>query len=247
MISNGWNITAVILLIMASVLLIAIILQAHGRSRSIDRIRSKKRNPEKNNPGGKRKVVVLEGFSGRSIENVAGSLFKMLGEMGLEIIPIEHMPYKGIIPRLIHAKSIEEFAEQAYSKIAKLNDNDVIIAYSMGVLVLRYVLEKMGIGNNPTVILVGGPNLGCRWKYAFLFLVPCIREMLPGSEFLKEMGLPSNRDYWYLVADQDEKVSPESACPVLTDRDSYFDCGHRMFDYPSCLEQIKKIITMSGR
>lgn len=190
----------------------------------------------------KRKVVIVEGFSGRNIEDVAGKLFAKLEELNLEIVPVEHMRYKGIIERLWHAQTIEEYAEQAYPVINNLTNQDFLILYSMGNLVGRYVIEKIGIRNKPTVILAAGPHLGCSWKYAPLFMVPCIRQMLPRSSFLRELGLPKDDSYWYLVAQNDKKVSTKSACPVKTDRVYHFNCGHRLFDHQPCLEHIDEII-----
>ena len=190
----------------------------------------------------KRKVVVIEGFSGRSIEDVAGKLFANLEGLDLEVIPVEHMSYKGIVQRLWHASKIEKFAEQAHPTIKNLTDKDFLILYSMGNLVGRYAIEKIGIKGNPTVLLAGGPHLGCNWKYAPLFMVPCIRQMLPGSSFLQELGLPKNDSYWYLVANNDKKVSVKSACPVKTDQVRHFNCGHRLFDHQPCLDYIDEII-----
>jgi len=190
----------------------------------------------------KGKAVVVEGFSGNAIEVVAGKLFARLEESNLEVIPVEHMSHKGIAKRLWHAQTIEKFAEQAYPSIKNLTNKDFLILYSMGNLVGRYAIEKIGIKGNPTVILAGGPHLGCSWKYASLFMVPCIRQMLPGSSFLKELGIPKNEFYWYLVAENDKKVSVKSACPVKTDRVRHFKCGHRLFNHLECLEHIDEII-----
>jgi hypothetical protein len=190
----------------------------------------------------KRKAVVVEGFSGRSIEDVAGKLFAKLEELNLEVVPVEHMPYKGIVKRLWHAQTIEKFAEKAYPTIKTLTDEDFLILYSMGNLIGRYAIEKIGIKGNPTVILAGGPHLGCSWKYAPLFMVPCIRQMLPGSSFLRDLGLPKNDSYYYLVATQDTKVKVESACPVETDRVRHFTCGHRLFDHRPCIEYFNEIV-----
>jgi hypothetical protein len=192
----------------------------------------------------KRKAVVVEGFSGRSIEDVAGKLFAMLEGLDLEVIPVEYMPYKGLLKRAWHAKTIEEFAVQARPVINELTDDDFLILYSMGNLVGRYVLEVTGTRSDPTTMLVGGPHLGCRWKYAPFFLVPCIKQMLPGSSFLKELGLPEKwMPYRYFVALKDEKVPVKSACPIKTDYAYFFNCGHRLFDHQPCLDKIGGIIT----
>lgn len=200
----------------------------------------KKKNDFKT--GGSRKVLILEGFSGRNIEDVAGNLLMGLKKMGLEVVPIEHMPQKGIVQRLLNAKTIEEFAIAAYPQFAKLRDCDVVIGYSMGCLVARFVIEVLGIESKPTVILVGGPHKGCSWKYAPLFLVPCIREMLPKSAFLERIGVPKNKNYWYVVAEDDKKVSMASACPVSSGRCKVMKGGHRMINSPQFLKEIERII-----
>jgi len=199
---------------------------------------------EKNIPktGELRKVLVLEGFSGNNIEDVVGNLLKGLKKMGLEVVPIEHMPQKGIVQRLLNAKTIEEFAIAAYPQFANLRNCDIVIGYSMGCLVARFVLEVLGIKANPTVILVGGPHRGCNWKYAPLFLVPCIREMLPKSSFLEKLGLPKNKLYWYIIAEDDKKVSMTSACPVENGQCKVMKGGHRMINTPEFLEEIEEII-----
>jgi len=191
---------------------------------------------------GKRKVFLVSGFSGGKSERKTGRLIGELGGMGLEVRTFEHMP-QGILYRLLHARSIEEFAYAIYPHFAKLQDQDVIIGYSMGCLIVRFILEVIGIKAKPTVILVGGPHCGCRlWLLPF-FLVPCIREMFPWGSTVQGLGLPTNEKYWYFVAPGDGKVSMYSACPVQTGRKVVCGRGHRMLDNHELVAKVQEIIT----
>lgn len=238
-----WSAVSTLYVIASVIVLILMTIVVRQDVKKFNATMAFKKSDYKQNDGrdGKRKVFLVAGFSGAKSERKTGRLVGELGGMGLEVSSFEHMP-QGLLYRLLHARSIEEFAYAIYPQFAKLRDQDVIIGYSMGCLIVRFILEVIGIRARPTVILVGGPHCGCRlWLLPF-FLVPCIREMFPWGSVVKSLGLPKNDKYWYFVAPGDGKVSMFSACPVQTSRRIVCGRGHRMLDNNELIEKVQEII-----
>jgi hypothetical protein len=232
-------------IIMATVVMIICVIIVRQEFRKWNAVDSFKRIKLEDD-GTERKVYLVEGASGRKDEIKTGKLVDELRLMGLSVVFIDHMR-QGLSYRILHARSIEEFAIAAYPQFAKLRDKDIIIASSMGCLVVRFILEFLKIKGKPTVIFVGGPHKGCSLIFvAALFLVPCIREMRPGSSLLNLLGLPENKKYWYFLAENDGKVSKDSACPVQTDQVKSYKSGHRMLDIPEVVKDIKEIINSTA-
>lgn len=238
---NSGYIAAYIIMAIVAMAICALIVRQEFRK--WDAVDSFERFEFEDHGSSARKVYLVEGATGRKDELRTSKLVDALKAMGLDVVFIDHMR-QGFLYRLFHAKSIEEFAIAAYPQFAKLRDKDVVIASSMGSLVVRFILEFLKIKGKPTVIFVGGPHKGCSWLFVLaLFLVPCIREMRPGSHLIEVLGIPKNKRYWYLVAENDGKVSEDSADPdPETDQVFYYESGHRMLDNPEVIDDIKSIV-----
>lgn len=88
----------------------------------------------------------------------------------------------------------------------------------MGGLIARYVAKRLPAVKK--LILVATPNLGVKrlswWKKLFLWRVKCVKDTLPGSEFLKKLNSepPLNCKIYLIAGNKDKVVSVESALSI---------------------------------
>jgi len=97
----------------------------------------------------------------------------------------------------------------------------IIIGYSMGGLIARYVAKRLS--NVKRLILVATPNLGIEteridwWKKLFLWRIRCIQDTLPDSKFLKQLNseLPLDCQVFLIVGSEDKFVSLKSGLGTI--------------------------------
>ena len=111
--------------------------------------------------------------------------------------------------------SIKRHAEMAGKTIDRLAGSTGtvdLVGHSMGGLVARYWIEKMGGAERTgTVVLMGTPNTGT--TAASLAPGACASEMMPGSEFIREMmesamTPPANVGYHTICSATDAIATP---------------------------------------
>lgn len=84
--------------------------------------------------------------------------------------------------------AIPHFADQVHARLqaAELGDAQVVVvAHSMGGLVVRDYLRRHGAARVARVVTMGSPHRGTR--LAFLGIEACARDMIPGSRLLTEL------------------------------------------------------------
>jgi hypothetical protein len=112
----------------------------------------------------------------------------------------------------------------------------------MGCLVSRYVVEENGFAPS-AVILVAGPHKGCNVGFLPFAFVPCVRQMIPGSDFLQDLGLPISDLYWYIVGNRDCVVPGDSSHPVESDKVIFLDDNHDILKHHDGILEVKKIVS----
>ena len=123
-------------------------------------------------------------------------------------------------------KTIPEYASVVRDKIGETGDDTIFVGYSLGGLIVRWMVEKMGVLAK-AVILVGTPNKGINLSLKEKVLlqiieIPCIEEMKEDSLFLKSL----NRDvmpisYYYFGGRIDKRVPLELSMPWNVQQPSY--------------------------
>ena len=191
------------------------------------------------------KVVILAGFTEELVKDKAGVLIQGLSSKLIPVKTIEYLSRDKFVnwSRSKEPAGIEELAWRIFEEISQIDGEVFLVAHSMSGLAVRHAIEVFGL-KTKGVIFLAVPHRGCRWKYLPTAFIPCVRQMLPGSKFLKELGEPKG-DYWYFVSKKDEKVSHRSAMPVISGKILRgFDSGHNLFGDK---EVVKNILTIVGR
>jgi len=187
-------------------------------------------------------VVIIEGFSGISLKIKAKKFIQEVEGLDVEVVLIEHFP-KTMFCRAREKRKIQEFAEHAFQEISGIDDDIIIVAHSMGCLITRCLIEKWGVKTKAT-LLVAGPHLGCNNRFKIFSWIPAVKQMLPGSSFLKGLGLSKNEDYIYFFGEKDEIVKKTSACPVETKNVFLYPNGkHNLFENDDFVNDVIKIIS----
>lgn len=118
-------------------------------------------------------------------------------------------------------KKIADYAGLCWATIEKETSGEplILIGYSMGGLIARVLVEKVGI-QAKAVILVGTPNRGIklsRWEKLLLKIVrrPLIEDAKEHSKFLRELNenykkLSIKTKYYLIAGWQDKRVPPSS-------------------------------------
>ena len=170
-------------------------------------------------------IVLIHGFSSLPAKERLKLLIEKIAKElpGVTIIVpnyLERYSRLGIITA--GKKSITEYAIICKSIIETKKGKGplILVGYSLGGLVARVLVEKMKI-NAQAVILVGTPNMGVklnRWEKLLIKIIkrPTIEEMLPNSEFLKNLNenyekLWLQTRYYLLAGTKDKRVPLESA------------------------------------
>lgn len=187
------------------------------------------------------RIIVIGGFSSTGGERIA-SLVEAIRREAFpgEVLAPNYFEIYGKIGKYFRRKTIHKYAKDLLRlNLVDLNENEpiVLIGYSMGGVVLRYLVEKMQFPTQfptKTIVLVGVPNRGIKLSplervLLKIIKVPCIRDIEENSEFLKELSIPDSENYYFIGSDKDEKVDIESAIPIPIRKEGKFyvlHCNH---------------------
>ena len=170
------------------------------------------------------KVVIVGGFSstGASRLKTLAKEVKKSFPMAEVLLP-EYFEYYGRIKKYLRKGTIPEYAHVVYQKIVSNdidNDRPILIGYSLGGIVTRFLVEKINL-KAKAVILVGAPNRGVKINFVEdklvgkLVSLPCIRGIQPESNFLRLLNWNWHPEsYYFIGSDRDERVPINSAIPM---------------------------------
>ena len=176
-------------------------------------------------------VIFIEGFVGPKGRRHARKLAKKIEqeiEKRITIIEyIEHVESFLGIKKFQKSKSIIEYSEIIHKRIKELEIKEfVLIGYSAGAIIARYLVEKMEL--EAKIILIAAPNKGIRlywWERLFFKAIGgtplCVKDILPNSRLLQHLG-PLNPDYYCLAGSSDKRVSIESSLPLSNSHERSF-------------------------
>jgi pimeloyl-ACP methyl ester carboxylesterase len=116
--------------------------------------------------------------------------------------------------------SIELFAEQAAARIDEILGATrarqvVVIAHSMGGLVMRAYLRRHGGARVARLVTVGAPHEGS--VHAWMAAGTSLSQMRPGNAWLAELGAPAGRDIPPIVSIwswHDSMVAPQTSSQI---------------------------------
>lgn len=130
--------------------------------------------------------------------------------------------------------SIEEQAENLARQLdalkAKAGPGPMkIVAHSMGGLVCRYYLEKLGGQDNvPVLVTLGTPHFGT--EKARAGFGPAARQMVPGSDFLRKLNQGKTETRLLsLWSDFDSLVVPPENAALEDSNIALYPYGHLPF------------------
>lgn len=116
--------------------------------------------------------------------------------------------------------SIDDFAEQLAQLVARVRADTgaarvIVVAHSMGGLVVRAYLQRGGGAKVAQVITLGTPNRGSR--FAGLMVGTCLAQMRPGSAWLAALPpeAPATPPFTALWSWHDSMVAPQLSCLLL--------------------------------
>jgi len=156
-------------------------------------------------PGGGRRVVLVHG-----INDSAKSMrwMKRLFEArGWQVYAISLKPNDASIPFEVMARQLDAFVTATVPAGEKFD----LVAFSMGGLVSRYYIQKMGgYGRVRRFVTLSTPNHGTLW--AWLSGRAGVKEMRPGSEMLRDLNGEPGRlaalDYTSIYTPLDLSIVP---------------------------------------
>lgn len=170
--------------------------------------------------------MIVHGYS-----NDKGSwrLAKLINEIKEEFLDeavitpdyLERYGPRVLVGIIFGRKSLEEYSEKVLKEAEQTEQLygpiTIIIGYSMGGLVARYVAKRLT--HVEKLILVGTPNLGLnigRLKRLFLGRIKCLTDSLPGSDFLKKLNeeIPLECKCYIVAGNKDKFVPLESSLAV---------------------------------
>lgn len=174
-------------------------------------------------------VLLIHGWSGRPDKSLI-HLQNLLDESEIRVLRPVH-GLRGPFSRIRARKSVSYHADVVEHTLMRVPEYIPIIAvgHSMGALILRLLYNR---GHRfEEMIFAGGPHRGVSSKVAHLaplakvLGVTPLLEMLPGSQFLEDLGPPPPGIY--IGGKRDKLVPLHSAIP--TNKGIVLDCGHDMF------------------
>lgn len=154
-------------------------------------------------------------------------LFQILGIRSKLFVPSYLERYHWPIWLFAGRKRIEEYSEivlrQLKEKIPP-NSEIILIGYSLGGLIVRYLYEKNllpATGEVKKIILVGTPNRGIKLSFweellAKILRIAFVYQMMPESSFLNELNniQISRQNYFLIGGSKDKRVPIESALGI---------------------------------
>lgn len=132
-----------------------------------------------------RVVLLLHGIYDSSKDFEAMERF--LRSKGFDPHGIDLKPSNGKEPLEQLAVQVADYVENHLQGVKRFD----IVAFSMGSLVARYYIQKLGGARRVAhLVMISGPNKGSPWAY--FFKRPGFRQMRPGSPFLRELNKDSS-------------------------------------------------------
>jgi len=197
------------------------------------------------------KIVLIEGLTSldgrRKIREVVG---RIEAEVQTPIQIIEYVEFvEHSVKKLKKSSGIEEYAKEI---IKNFNPNEslILIGYSMGGLVARWMVEKMGLEIKGLIFLAvphRGINLSRREKVLLKLIgtVACVKDMKQGSAFLKSLGNPSSDEcYYFFGATEDSRVALNSSLPIDNGRSVLVNAKHKDVADDQIIRKIADIIRL---
>lgn len=170
-------------------------------------------------------IVLIEGFSATK----GSKRLKVLADEIEERFPmekvftVEYFEKYGKIGKFLRKKTIPNYADVVLSQIPKNIFNPIIIGYSMGGIIARYLVEKIRFQARE-VILVGTPNKGIKLSTIerLLPLPQCVKDIEENSNFLSNLNLNLTgnaeklffKNYYFIGSKSDKRVPLESSIPI---------------------------------
>jgi hypothetical protein len=172
--------------------------------------------------GERRPVVLLHGYAMNRTNWVW--LGRRLARAGVG--PLYGASYFSPAPVAESARRLSAFVEEVRARTGARQVD--IVAHSLGGLVARYYLERMGGAQAVArLVTIGTPHAGTRWGRAGWGRAA--RELTPGSPFLLELGRPSEPvRYTSIWSRSDNLVAPPESARLapLGDDVVFDDLGH---------------------
>jgi len=130
-------------------------------------------------------IVLIHGFMDQSA--VFNSMFLYLENQGYNVHAIDLTRCYGTADLKVLAQQVKEYIDKTFEKEEKVN----LLGFSMGGLVTRYYLQKLGgVEKVDKYINVSAPNNGTIMAYLLPFLG--IKQMRPQSDFLLDLNKDIN-------------------------------------------------------
>lgn len=140
--------------------------------------------------------------------------------------------------------SIRDYAEKVAAGIDSENKNMIIIGYSLGGVIVRYLVEKSIIQPPKAVILVGCPNKGIQllfWEKLLRMIIEVkfAEELLAPHTILEDITTIMHKgyNYYFIIGLKDRRVPLESSIPEIAEyinKEGWYEkrvyaanCGHR--------------------
>ena len=136
-------------------------------------------------PGIGRPIVLLPGYT-----ETAGTLWVL----GRRLNHLTGRPVAAINHRPGMYASIKDLSYGAMNDIARIlvvtgSDDVDLVGHSMGGLVSRYLVERLGFKGVRAIVTLGTPHRGAR--LARVRTGTCATQMIPDSDFLAKLGEPA--------------------------------------------------------
>jgi len=188
---------------------------------------------------GKENIFWIEGFTSPSTRTIADEVIKKIEkEIGEEIEKIEYVNFiNKNVKKLKESLRIIEYAKKIAQELLSNSINSdkypIIIGCSMGGLIARHLVEKMGLEVRG-LILLATPNKGIRLSLPeriFLKIIGpvlCVEDMKPGSDFLKSLEDPPLEEcYYFFGGINDSRVNIGSSLPIKGSRSILVNARHK--------------------
>jgi len=167
-------------------------------------------------------IIIVGGFSStgsKRLKTLEEEIKKNFPEE--KVLVPEYFERYGKLGKYLRTKTIPEYAWNVQRETLFINnDEPILIGYSMGGIITRFLVEKIGL-KAKEVILVGAPNRGVKINFVEdklvgkLVSLPCIREIQPESNFLRLLNWNWHPEgYYFIGSDRDERVPINSAIPM---------------------------------
>jgi triacylglycerol lipase len=190
---------------------------------------------------GGRRVLLVHG-----INDSAKSMARMkrfLEARGWHVYSISLRPNDGSVPFDVMARQLDAFVAAAIPSREKFD----LVAFSMGGLVARYYIQKMGgYGRVRRFVSISTPNHGTLW--AWLSGRAGVKQMRPNSEMLRDLNADVSKlvalDYTSIYTPLDLTIVPaaSSSMPVARNVISWVPLHPLMVMMPGPMHAVERAL-----